>query len=154
MGTQAVIEEALEIAIVLCKAFEGFSSTPYICPAGHPTIGYGTVFKPDGTKVTMQDKPITKEVATEWLVSELRNTYMAGVLRVSPHLIYHPKKLAALSDFAYNLGVPRYKASTLAKRVNKEDWEGAKVEINKWVFGSGKKLPGLVKRRAVEAKLL
>jgi GH24 family phage-related lysozyme (muramidase) len=28
--------------IDLIKRFEGFSSTVYICPAGYPTIGYGT----------------------------------------------------------------------------------------------------------------
>lgn len=150
----ARVEQAVSIATELCKHFEGFSSKPYICPAGYPTIGYGTVYKPDGTKVTMQDQPISKELAEQWLVSELRNNYMAGVLRASPILIAHPKILGAITDFAYNLGVPRYRASTLKKRVDAKDWDGAATELHKWVYGGGKKLPGLVRRRQAEAQYL
>lgn len=127
---------------------------PYICPAGYPTIGYGTVWKPDGTRVTMEDPSITKEVAEEWLIHELKNTYMPGVLRASPHLAAHPRALGALTDFAYNLGVPRYRSSTLRRRVTELDWDGARDELQKWVRGGGRVLPGLVKRRVAEAKFL
>ena len=127
---------------------------PYICPAGYPTIGYGTVFKPDGTKVTMDHPPISKETAEAWLVSELRHNYLAGVLKASPALLAHPKALGAMTDFAYNLGVGRYRSSTLRKRVEAQDWEGAKEQLMLWVRGGGKVLPGLVRRREAEAKLL
>jgi lysozyme len=150
----ARVEQALAIATELCKEFEGFRSKPYICPAGYPTIGYGTVYKPDGSKVTMQDQPISKELAEEWLITELRNNYMAGVLRASPRLIANPQALGAITDFAYNLGVPRYRASTLKRRVDAQDWEGAATELHKWVYGGGRKLPGLVRRRQAEADLL
>lgn len=146
--------QALTIAAELCKHFEGFYSKPYICPAGYPTIGYGTVYKPDGTKVTMQDQPISKETATDWLMRELEHNYMAGVLKASPILINHKNALAAITDFAYNLGVGRYRASTLRRRVDAENWEGAATELHKWVYGGGKKLPGLVRRRQAEADLL
>lgn len=150
MGT----DEAVDLAATLCRRFEGFRAKPYICPAGYPTIGYGTVWKPDGTRVTMDDAPVSVELANEWLVSELRNNYMAGVLKASPRLIANPRALAAMTDFAYNLGVARYRASTLRKRVNEDDFEGAKVELQKWVRGGGKVLPGLVRRRQAEAALL
>ena len=32
----------LDIAVALCKHFEGLYLKPYICPAGVPTIGYGS----------------------------------------------------------------------------------------------------------------
>jgi lysozyme len=150
MGT----DEAVDLAAALCRRFEGFRAKPYICPAGYPTIGYGTVWKPDGTRVTMDDAPVSVELANEWLVSELRNNYMAGVLKASPRLIANPRALAAMTDFAYNLGVARYRASTLRKRVNEDDFEGAKVELQKWIRGGGKVLPGLVRRRQAEAALL
>ena len=146
--------QALTIAAELCKHFEGFYSKPYICPAGYPTIGYGTVYKPDGTKVTMQDQPISKEVATDWLMRELEYNYMAGVLKASPILINNTNALAAITDFAYNLGVGRYRASTLRRRVDAGNWEEAATELHKWVYGGGKKLPGLVRRRQSEADLL
>jgi lysozyme len=150
MGT----DEAVDLAATLCRRFEGFRAKPYICPAGYPTIGYGTVWKPDGTRVTMDDAPVSVELANEWLVSELRTNYMAGVLKASPRLIANPRALAAMTDFAYNLGVARYRASTLRKRVNEDDFEGAKVELQKWIRGGGKVLPGLVRRRQAEAALL
>jgi lysozyme len=150
MGT----DEAVDLAAALCRRFEGFRAKPYICPAGYPTIGYGTVWKPDGTRVTMNDAPVSVELANEWLVSELRTNYMAGVLKASPLLITNPRALAAMTDFAYNLGVARYRASTLRKRVNEDDFEGAKVELQKWIRGGGKVLPGLVRRRQAEAALL
>jgi lysozyme len=148
------ISEAVEVAAAICRPFEGLRLKPYICPAGYPTIGYGTVYKPDGTKVTMDDPPITKETAEAWLLHELRNTYIAGVLKASPHLIAYPKVLGALGDFAYNLGVPRYRASTLRRKIAAKDWEGAKVELMKWTRGGGRVLPGLVRRRKVESNLI
>jgi lysozyme len=148
------LDEALELAAELCRHFEGFRSKPYICPAGYPTIGYGTVYKPDGTKVTMQDAPISKAQADEWLLSELRSNYAAGVLKASPSLINHPRVLAAVIDFAYNLGVSRYRASTLRKRVEAERWDEAKAQLMRWTKAGGRELPGLVRRRKAEASLL
>lgn len=150
----SALDEAIEIAAELCRHFEGFRSKPYICPAGFPTQGFGTVYKPDGTKVTMDDPPITKETANLWLIQELRHNYAKGVLKASPRLVTEPKALAAIIDFAYNLGVGRYRASTLRRRIDAKDWEGAKEQLAKWVRGGGKVLPGLVRRRQAEASLL
>ena len=150
----ATVSESVDVAARLCRLFEGLRLSPYICPAGYPTIGYGTVYKPDGSKVTMQDAPITKETAEQWLQHELRATYVLGVLKASPHLAAYPKILGALGDFAYNLGVPRYRASTLRRRIAEHDWEGAKEELMKWIRGGGRVLPGLVRRRQAECALL
>lgn len=148
------LDEALTLAADLCRHFEGFSAKPYICPAGYPTIGYGTVYKPDGTQVSTDDKPISRELADQWLLSELRNNYGAGVLRTSPNLIKHPRALAAAIDFAYNLGVPRYRSSTLRKRMEAEQWDEARLQLMRWTKAGGRVLPGLVRRRKAEADLL
>lgn len=148
------LDKAIPLAAELCRHFEGFRSKPYICPAGYPTIGYGTVYKPDGSKVTMDHPPISKAQADEWLMSELRGNYAAGVLAASPQLIAHPHVLAAMVDFAYNLGVGRYRASTLRKRVEARDWAGAAEQLRRWTRGGGVVLPGLVRRREAEIKLL
>lgn len=149
----SALDEAIPLTADLCRHFEGFRSKPYICPAGYPTIGYGTVWKPDGTKVTMDHPPITREVANDWLMRELRGTYATGVLKASPGLVSNPRALAAMIDFAYNLGVGRYRASTLRRRVDAQDWEGAKDQLSRWVRGGGIVLPGLVRRRKAEAAL-
>lgn len=153
MSTNAV-DEAVEVAAALCRPFEGLRLQPYICPAGYPTIGYGTVWKPDGSKVTMDHAPISKETAEAWLVHELRHNYLAGVLKASPGLLARPRALGAMTDFAYNLGVARYRASTLRKRVDDGDWEDARAQLMLWTRGGGRVLPGLVRRRAAEAALL
>ena len=152
--SEAAILKALETAAALCRPFEGLRLKPYICPAGYPTIGYGTVYKPDGSKVTMEHPPISKETAEAWLLHELRNNYMRGVLAASPHLVAYPLVLGAMTDFAYNLGVARYRASTLRRRINECDWIGARQELMRWTRGGGRVLPGLVKRRQAEARLL
>ena len=146
--------EALEVATKLCIEFEGFSATPYICPAGYPSIGYGTVFKPDGTRVTMRDNPISEATALQWLAVTLESTYLMGVLKASPNLLRYPQTLGAITDFAYNLGTARYRASTLRRKINEENWPEAITELHKWRRGGGKVLPGLVRRRAAEAKFL
>jgi lysozyme len=150
----SAVDEAVEVAAALCRPFEGLRLQPYICPAGYPTIGYGTVWRPDGSKVTMEHPPISKETAEAWLMHELRHNYLAGVLKASPALLVRPRALGALTDFAYNLGVARYRASTLRKRVDAGDWEDAKEQLMLWTRGGGKVLPGLVRRRQAEAALL
>lgn len=148
------ISSAVSLAADLCRRFEGFSAKPYLCPAGVWTIGYGTTAKPDETRVKEHDEPITKELAQEWLEDTLARRYLPGALIASPNLSRNPERLAAITDFSYNLGVAAYRASTLRRRVNEEDWEGARFELGRWVRGGGRILPGLIKRRAAEAELM
>lgn len=145
---------APDVAIKLCKEFEGFRSSPYLCPAGVPTIGYGSTFYEDGTPVKLGDAPIDEKRAMHLLRATLERVYIPGVLKASPQLATRPAVLGAMADFAYNLGVARYRASTLRKRVNDGDWEEARKELAKWVNASGKRLPGLIRRRAAEARFL
>ena len=157
----------LSIAEELCKRFEGLARVgsdglvyPYICPAGHPTQGYGTVFRPDGRKVTMDDPPITRQVAEQWLKVDLLNTYAPGVVRQCPILLTLAltqndwAKFNAIVDFAYNLGVGRLQTSTLRRKINAQDWDAAKEQLMLWVRGGGRILPGLVRRRQAECALM
>ena len=150
----------LELATELCRRFEGFRSKPYICPAGVPTIGYGSTYYPGGRKVTMGDAPVTEPQARAMLVAELLHTYAPGTLRQCPGLLPLAlltddwRKLNAIVDFAYNLGVGRLQTSTLRRKINAGDWPGAQVELMKWVRGGGRVLPGLVARRRAECELL
>ena len=149
-----IAEQAVEMAAVLCRKFEGLRLKPYLCPAGIPTIGYGSTRYADGRLVTLKDRPITVEQADELLLLTLRRDYLPGVLRLSPSLDDKPCALGAIVDFAYNLGLARYTVSTLRTRVDAGDWDRAKIELERWVRGGGRVLPGLVCRRAAEAALL
>jgi lysozyme len=141
---------ALDVATALCKTFEGYSSVPYLCPAGYWTLGYGTVYKPGGGKITKDHPPCTEKQAERWLRASLEAT-MIDVLRVSPNLINHPEALGAIMDFVYNLGIGRYRASTLKTRINAENWGEASIELAKWRKAGGRILEGLVRRRTAES---
>jgi lysozyme len=141
------------IAEELIKVFEGFKSRPYKCPAGIPTIGYGSTYYLDGTPVKLTDNAITEQEALQLLRATILKEYLPGVLRLCPILITDNKKLNAILDFTYNLGVGRLQISTLRKRINASDWEGAKSELSKWDKAGGKVLKGLTKRRKAEILL-
>lgn len=157
----------LDVAVALCKQFEGLHRVgrdgliyPYICPAGYPTIGWGTVYKPSGKKVTMEDPPITRDIADAWLMDELQRVCASAVIRNCPELFAWSvangqwRQFCAIADFTYNLGAGRLQTSTLRRKLRALDWEGAQEQLKLWVRGGGKVLPGLVKRRDAEAKLL
>ena len=144
----------LDIATALCKQFEGFKSKPYLCPAGIPTIGYGSTYYRNGKKVMLSDEPISELNASLLLKLELEHTYLPGVLRNCPTLLTDEKKCNAIVDFCYNLGVGRLQTSTLKRKINAQDWEGAKEQLMLWTKGGGRVLPGLLKRRTAECLLL
>lgn len=144
----------LEIAAELCKRFEGFRAKPYLCPAGIPTIGYGSTYYADGKKVTLNDSSISQEAANDLLMGELQHTYLPGVLKNCPILATDERKCNAIVDFCYNLGVGRLQTSTLKRKINAQDWDGAKEQLMLWTKGGGKVLPGLLKRRQVECALM
>ena len=144
----------LDIAASLCKQFEGFRSKPYLCPAGVPTLGFGSTYYADGRKVALTDPPISEPDATVLLLHELHHTYLPGVLRNCPVLLTDEKKCNAIVDFAYNLGTGRLQTSTLKRKINSGSWEEAKEQLLLWTKGGGRVLPGLVKRRTAECRLL
>lgn len=150
----------VELAAELCRRFEGYRAKPYLCPAGVATIGYGSTAYPGGRKVTLEDPPISEPAARVILMSELLHTYAPGVIRQCPILLATAvatgdwRRFSAILDFAYNLGVGRLQTSTLRRKINEQDWDGAKEELAKWVRGGGRILPGLVTRRRAEAALL
>lgn len=143
------MNRAIEVAVNLAKPFEGYSEVPYLCPAGYWTLGYGTTIKPNGQRITQDHPPCTRALAESWLMSTLEAN-MIDVLKASPNLISHPEALGAIVDFVYNLGIGRYKGSTLRLRINEESWEEASVELLKWRKAGGRILQGLVKRRIAE----
>ena len=144
----------LELAAALCRQFEGYRAKPYLCPAGIPTIGYGSTYYSDGRKVALEDPPMDEPTARALLMVELEHTYLPGVLRNCPGLITDVRKCNAIVVFCYNLGVGRLQTSTLKRKINANDWEGAKEQLMLWTKGGGKVLPGLLKRRTAECALL
>ena len=137
--------------IWLIEHHEEFRSKPYLCPAGIPTIGYGSTYYPNGTKVTLKDKPITEPESTIIMQSVLK-AFELCVTKNCPNI--NQNQFDALVDFAYNCGVGNFQSSTLLKKVkaNPNDLT-IRAEFMKWNKGGGKVLSGLTTRRTNEANL-
>jgi lysozyme len=139
----------------LIKHFEGFSSKPYPDPGTGNlpiTIGYGATFYENGTKVKLDDPPITEERATQLLQNVLK-TFEKHVDSYSRDDITQ-HQFNALVCFAYNVGVGALKSSTLLKLVNTNPSNPLiKNEFLKWNKAAGKVLKGLTTRRQAEAEL-
>ena len=132
----------------LIKATEELRTSPYKCPAGVATIGYGTTVYPNGKRVRITDHPITKEKAEAYF-----NYSIGEVEKAVERLVTAPLQdcmFDALVSFVYNIGVTKFSASTLLKRLNECDYLAACDEIAKWHHANGKSSNGLKKRRAAE----
>lgn len=137
-----------ETGLALIRQFEGFSAKAYPDPAHGwkvPTIGYGTT-----AGVKMGDT-ITKDRAEELLREDVRR-FEAQVLRLVKVPLTQGQH-DALVSFVYNLGAGNLSNSTLLRLLNAGDYAGAAAQFDRWVYASGKKLAGLVKRRAAERAL-
>jgi lysozyme len=143
----------LDEAVSLIKRFEGFRSRPYLCPAGVPSIGYGTTRYPDGSAVQLTDQPVTPGQAEQYLMHDLVTKRLPNVIRLCPQLD-EQGRLSAIVDFAYNLGIGALRASTLRRRINAEDWDDVPAQLLKWRFAGGKELRGLLLRRTAEGALV
>ena len=141
-----------EKGLDLIKMFEGFRSNPYLCPAGVPTIGYGSTRYNNGNKVTMNDKAISKEYATGMLEYQC-NTIYGNAVNDYTTIMNNQNQFDAMTSFTYNTGIGGLKTSTILKRHNEGDFSGASKEFGKWIYADGKVFEGLVRRREEERKL-
>lgn len=146
----------------LIKFYEGLPKAnkdkkypPYICPAGYPTLGFGSRYKADGKEVTMKDDAVTLAEANALLDVTL-STYEKAVTR-NVKVKLTQNQFDALVSFVYNLGEANFKSSTLLKRINSGDFDGAAKQFLVWnkarVRGTMVAMPGLTKRRASEMNL-
>lgn len=128
----------------ICE-FEGFESKAYKCPAGVWTIGYGHTSNVNPGQI------ITKEQAEKYLQEDISpiEKYLN-----STNICRTQGQFNALVDFIYNLGIGVFKKSTLLKYIKQyQSDEAICNQIMRWIYGNGKKLPGLIKRRKWETKM-
>ncbi len=138
--------------IDLITSFEGLRLEPYLCSAGVPTIGWGTTRYPNGNKVSLKDKSITREQAIEYFKHDI-NQFELSVDALAIDTITQ-NQFNALVSFTYNLGSQALKSSTLLKKINLNPNDSTiSNEFMKWCNANGKKLTGLIRRREDESKL-
>lgn len=137
----------------IIKKFEGFKAKPYLCPAGIPTIGYGsTYYFLSDNKVKLTDRAISPAYAESLLICSIYRYEQAVKRYVSAKI--NQNQFDALVSFCYNVGNEAFRKSTLLKRINANpNDERINAEFKRWIFANGRILNGLVKRRKEEAKL-
>jgi len=132
----------------LIKRWEGLRLQKYNDVAGIPTIGYGH---------TGPDLPneIDEEEAEVLLDMDLTSAYTAIAGKIKPTL--SDGEWAAILSLTFNIGVGAFLGSTVLKRINAGDKEGAAEAITWWnkatVNGQKVSVQGLVNRREDERKM-
>ena len=142
------------VALVI-KWEEGGSFAPkvYLDPAKIPTQGYGSIWRwsADGSskvRVQVGDPDIDETEARRWLALEMQEVARSvdALVKVP---ISHSQR-AALQSFTYNVGSGNLASSTLLRRLNAGDAEGAAAQFLLWDHAGGVELHGLFLRREDE----
>jgi len=137
--------------IPIIRKFEGLKLRAYLCPANVWTIGYGSTFFENGSKVQEGDK-ITLDRADRLLFFVVQKFEKEVIKMVTSQI--NENQLGALTSFAFNVGTGNLAKSTLLKKVNANPNDATiRDEFNRWTKAGGKVLNGLVTRRKAEADL-
>lgn len=134
---------------LICE-FEGKRLAAYDDGVGIWTIGFGTIKYPNGVRVKKGDT-CTLDQAKEYMRHDLIE--FEHTVNISVKVPLNQNQFDALVSLAYNIGSSAFKSSTLVKKLNTGDYQGAADQFNVWVNAGGKRMQGLVNRRDRE-KLL
>ena len=134
--------------IAIIKKYEGCSLRCYLDPIGIPTIGYGSIWGLDHSRLASSHRDITGDEAEHLLKRELLTTENAVARMVTSSLTEN--QFSAVCCLVYNVGSGRFKSSTIRMKLNRGQFTDAANEFWKWRRAGGKILRGLLRRRAEE----
>lgn len=136
--------------LTLIKKFEKFMPEVYKDPVGIPTIGYGHVIKKSDDP-SLETAVLTEEEATELMIKDLapfENNINEVCEQYDVNL--NQNQFDAMCSFCFNLG---FINEVMRKRFENKDIKAIGDSMILYVYASGKRLPGLVKRRKAEQDL-
>ena len=141
LGSALAISGAFIVA-----PFEGQENKAYIDPVGIVTVCFGNT-----GKEAVLGKSYTDDQCLDQMAEDLRqhDKQLMSVVKVPFKSDYQH---AAMLSFVYNAGIGNFSSSTMLKKLNAKDYDGACQELTKWVYAKKKLLRGLVIRRSVEYK--
>ncbi len=131
--------------ISLIKSLEGFKAEPYICSGGYKTIGYGHVILSNEYDV------ITESEADVILFKDIAKAKESVCRNIEIKL--KQCQFDALVSFTFNVGGAALQRSTLRQKINRSEHDLIPKELQKWVYAGGRIIPGLIKRRIIEAEV-
>ena len=127
------------------KQHEALRRTAYLDAVNISTICYGS------TGNVVLGHTATLEECNTRLSKDLA-VASSGVKAVLKHPVTQ-EQFDAITSLTFNVGVRNISTSSLVRKANAGDCYGAGAEFDRWVYAKGKKLKGLVIRRADERKL-
>ena len=130
---------------------EGIGLRPYKDSVGIPTIGIGSTYYEDGTKVKMTDKAITKERAIQ-LAKNVVKSFEEQVNK-SILLPMTQNQFDAMVLLCYNIGKSGFARSSVVRNFNLGNIQRAADSFLLWNKAGGKVVQGLVNRRKKERSL-
>lgn len=139
------IGTATAIAVGTVMYFEGNEPEAYVDPVGVVTICYGH------TATARIGQTHSDEECQRLLEQDLGDAFAA--VRRHAETDMPPTREAALASFVYNVGAGAFQRSTLLRKLNAGDVQGACDELLRWVYADGRVLRGLVTRRQAEREL-
>lgn len=145
------VRHAVAALVLSASAFvgiltsEGFRGEAYIpVPGDVPTIGFGTT---EGVRLGDRITPVQ---ALGRAVADI-DKFEGAVKRCVKVPLYQHEYDAYIS-LSYNIGGGAFCGSTLVKKLNASDYEGACKELLRWDKAGGRRVEGLTKRRQKEYK--
>lgn len=130
----------------MIKSFEGLELEAYYDAVGVLTIGYGST----GNHVYLGQE-ITQQEAEALLIRDLVR-FEDGIARMVKVPLTQ-NQYDALCSWCFNLGLGALAGSTMLRKLNGLDYEGAADEMLRWDKAGGKVLAGLTRRRRAEKAL-
>ncbi len=141
------------MGIKVLEAFEGLRLKAYTDSAGLLSIGYGHLITPEDAMG--EESVISQQDAEDLLIMDLAEAEHAVNSQVI--ILLSQRQFDALVCLVYNIGSGAFRNSTIRKRLNVGDYEGA---ASAWtapatIFNKagGKITEGLTNRRKAERKL-
>ena len=150
MTPQFAHPDAVPWALALIRRFEACCLSPQPDTGDRWQIGWGQNYLLDGSPVTEDTPPIDQPTADAWLLERLAGTYAAETDALIADAAVNDRQRGALYSFAWNEGEGALRDSTLLRYVQFGRMDLAAEQFSAWVYADGRKLNGLVTRRAVE----
>jgi lysozyme len=129
-------------ALVGIATWEGYVGQAYQDIVGIWTIGFGS------TENVRQGQTINPVAALQRKINDVQK--FEGALKQCVTVPLHQYEYDAYLSLAYNIGPTAFCNSTLVRKLNASDYEGACKEILRWNRAGGKVVRGLANRREAE----
>ena len=137
------------------KRFEGFRAETY--DDLNPFIGIGATTHVEGTltigyghigSAAYRQNTLTKREAEVILLKDLAR-FEGGIKRLVK-VPLSQGEYDGLVGFTFNIGLGAFQRSTMLRKLNALDYDGAAMEFERWVYSKGRRLRGLELRRVAE----